>query len=55
MPMTLLELYYITWAKSPHRIGDIMADTTVIANDGTRLDLRKSKGSWFDSPPVPMQ
>ena len=54
LPMSFLELYYILWSKSPHRIGDIMADTTVIANDGTRLDLRKTKGPWLDSPPVPM-
>jgi uncharacterized RDD family membrane protein YckC len=53
-PMTLMEIYFI-FKGSHHRLGDIMADTTVIANDGSRLDLRKTKHSWFDTPPVPMQ
>lgn len=54
VPLALMEVYYLFRADSVHRLGDIMADTTVIANDGTRLDLRKtSKHPWFENPPVP--
>lgn len=55
VPLAAMEVYFLFKDKSPHRLGDIMADTTVIANDGTRLDLRKQKNPWFGSPPVPMQ
>jgi uncharacterized RDD family membrane protein YckC len=54
LPLTLMEVYFLFRRDTAHRLGDIMADTTVIANDGTRLDLRKNKNSWFDSPPVPL-
>jgi len=53
VPLAAMEVYFLFRLDSAHRLGDIMADTTVIANDGTRLDLRKTKGPWFDSPPVP--
>lgn len=52
IPLVAMEVYYL-FKDSTHRLGDIMADTTVIANDGTRLDLRKTKSPWFDVPPVP--
>jgi uncharacterized RDD family membrane protein YckC len=55
LPLAAMEVYFLFKGNSVHRLGDIMADTTVIANDGTRLDLRKTKGPWFDTPPVPMQ
>jgi uncharacterized RDD family membrane protein YckC len=55
LPLACMEVYYLFKGDTAHRLGDIMADTTVIANDGTRLDLRKTKPSWFESPPVPMQ
>jgi uncharacterized RDD family membrane protein YckC len=54
VPLSLMEVYFLFKQNSVHRLGDIMADTTVIANDGTRLDLRKPKSPWFDTPPVPM-
>jgi uncharacterized RDD family membrane protein YckC len=54
LPLVLMEVYFLFKLRSAHRLGDIMADTTVIANDGTRLDLRKQKTPWFDSPPLPM-
>jgi uncharacterized RDD family membrane protein YckC len=50
LPMAAMEVYFLM-KGSPHRLGDIMADTTVIANDGTRLDLRKNKNSWLDPTP----
>jgi uncharacterized RDD family membrane protein YckC len=55
VPLALMEVYFLFKVNSVHRLGDLMADTTVIANDGTRLDLRKQKSPWFDTPPVPMQ
>lgn len=55
LPLTGMEVYYIFKSSTGHRLGDLMADTTVIANDGTRLDLRKQKTPWFDTPPVPLQ
>lgn len=54
MPLAMMEVYYLFKDNSPHRLGDIMADTTVIADDGNRLDLRKTKTPWYDTPPVPM-
>ena len=55
LPLACMEVYFLFKQKSMHRLGDLMADTTVIANDGTRLDLRKQKGPWFDRAPLPMQ
>lgn len=55
LPLAAMEVYFLFKADTAHRLGDIMADTTVIANDGTRLDLRKTKNPWFDTPPVPLQ
>lgn len=48
VPLTLMETYLLFKLDSAHRLGDVMADTTVIANDGNRLDLRKTKSSWFE-------
>lgn len=53
MPLAMMEVYYLFRDNSPHRLGDIMADTTVIADDGNRLDLRKTPTNWYDTPPVP--
>ena len=46
-PLMLLEVYLLYKLDSGHRLGDVMADTTVIANDPNRIDLRKAKESWF--------
>jgi uncharacterized RDD family membrane protein YckC len=54
LSLTAMEVYLL-YKGAHHRLGDIMADTTVIANDGDRLDLRKTKTPWFDTPPVPLQ
>lgn len=48
-PLFLLELYLMFKLDSTHRLGDVMADTTVIANDAQRVDIRKKKESWYDS------
>lgn len=42
-----LELYLMYKLDSAHRLGDVMADTTVIANDANRVDLKKAQTSWF--------
>lgn len=55
IPLMLLEVYLLWKLDSGHRLGDVMADTTVIGNDQQRADLRKNKSSWFDSQkPVAM-
>ncbi|MEK6626084.1 MAG: RDD family protein [Bdellovibrionota bacterium] len=48
IPLTLLEVYLLYKLDSGHRLGDVMADTTVIANDGQKLALKSKKSSWFD-------
>lgn len=48
-PLIFLELYLMFKLDSAHRLGDVMADTTVIANDAQRVDLRLKKESWYDS------
>jgi uncharacterized RDD family membrane protein YckC len=46
VPLVFLELYFLFKLDSAHRLGDVMADTTVIGNDSQRLDLRRRQ-SWF--------
>ncbi len=46
-PLVLLETYLLFRLDSGHRLGDVMADTTVIGNDPDRVDLRKAQESWF--------
>ena len=50
VPLILLEVYLLFKLDSGHRLGDVMADTTVIGNDPNRIDLRKAKESWFENP-----
>ncbi len=52
IPMALLELYFIFNLDTGHRLGDVMADTTVIANDQTREMFSKKNGSWFETEDV---
>ncbi|MBF0205389.1 MAG: RDD family protein [Oligoflexia bacterium] len=49
LPLVSLELYLLFSLDSGHRLGDVMADTTVIANDPHRLNLTKKRESWFES------
>ena len=46
--LILIEIYLLFKVDSAHRLGDVMADTTVIANDPNRADLKKKNDSWFD-------
>lgn len=48
IPMMLLELYLLFKVESGHRLGDVMADTTVIANDQHREDIKKKNQGWFN-------
>lgn len=48
VPLILLELYLIAKLDTGHRLGDVMADTSVMANDGTQVQIKKRKTSWFD-------
>ena len=47
VPLCALELYLIFTLDSGHRLGDVMADTSVIGNDPQRADAIKSRESWF--------
>lgn len=48
IPMVGIELYLLYKLDSGHRLGDVMADTTVMANDDTMLAIKKRKTSWFE-------
>ena len=48
VPLIFLELYLLFKLDSAHRLGDVMADTSVIANDQNRADIRKPKNTWFE-------
>jgi len=41
LPLIFLELYFLFKLDSAHRLGDVMADTTVIGNDPQALDVRR--------------
>lgn len=44
-----LEIFLLYKLDSGHRLGDVMADTSVIANDGTMVSIKKRKDSWFEA------
>lgn len=48
VPLFALELYLLFKLDSGHRLGDVMADTSVMANDGTPEQVKKRKTSWFE-------
>jgi uncharacterized RDD family membrane protein YckC len=41
IPLIFLELYFLFKLDSAHRLGDVMADTTVLGNDPQGLDVRR--------------
>lgn len=54
LPLVFLELYFLFKLDSAHRLGDVMADTTVVGNDAQLMDVRRRQ-SWFeDRKPVSM-
>ena len=48
VPVLGLEVYLLYKLDSGHRLGDVMADTTVMANDDTLTQIKKRKSSWFE-------
>lgn len=44
-----LELYFLYNLDSGHRLGDVMADTSVMGNDGNYVGIKNRKTSWFKS------
>ncbi len=49
VPFVALEIYLIYKLASGHRLGDVMADTTVMANDDTFTQIKSRKSSWFEN------
>ena len=49
VPLLLLEVYLLFKLDSGHRLGDVMADTTVMGNDSNRVDIRKAQETWFNN------
>lgn len=55
VPLCLLEIYFLFQLDSGKRLGDVIADTTVIGNDEQRADITKTKKGWFEGQdPVSM-
>lgn len=51
IPLVGLEVYLLYKLDSGHRLGDVMADTSVMANDGnSKIPVNKSHASWFEKP-----
>jgi uncharacterized RDD family membrane protein YckC len=48
VPLLLLEVYLLYKLDSGHRLGDVMADTSVMANNGMQEQVKKRKSSWFE-------
>ncbi len=46
IPLTALEIYLLYRLDSGHRLGDVMADTTVMAND-SGIPVKNRRTSWF--------
>lgn len=53
IPLAGLEIYLLLKLDSGHRLGDVMADTTVIANDPERKSASKEhKNHWYQSEKI---
>jgi hypothetical protein len=53
IPLSFLELYFLFKLDSAHRLGDVMADTTVVGNDPQSMSVRRQ--TWFEDrkPMIP--
>jgi uncharacterized RDD family membrane protein YckC len=52
VPLILIEVYLLYRLDSGSRIGDVMADTSVIASDGPRpvkAAMAKTSAGWFEA------
>ncbi len=52
--LIFLEVYLLFKLDSGHRLGDVMADTSVIAGDNERYGQKKEKKGWFDEEVKPV-
>lgn len=53
--LLLLEVFFLFKLDSGHRLGDVMADTTVMGHDGNQIVEKKRKQtSWFSETGAPM-
>lgn len=52
IPACILEFYYVSRLDSFHRLGDVLADTTVVADDPHHRLFQKMKKTW--APPSPL-
>jgi uncharacterized RDD family membrane protein YckC len=55
----VLEIFFIYKLDSGHRLGDVMADTSVMGHDGTQLTVtgapqNKKNTSWFSENQTPI-
>lgn len=51
IPLSFLELYFLFKLDSAHRLGDVMADTTVLGNDPQSMGVRRH--AWLqDRKPI---
>lgn len=49
VPLIFLELYLLFKLDSGHRLGDVMADTSVVSSTPSRADFRNNHHSWFEN------
>ncbi len=50
----VLEIFFLFKLDSGHRLGDVMADTSVMGHDGSQLVTKKNKEtSWFPENGAP--
>ena len=48
-PLILLEVYLLFKLDSGHRLGDVMADTSVVPLTGAKVSSKKQPSSWFET------
>jgi uncharacterized RDD family membrane protein YckC len=53
LPLIGFEIYLLVKLDSGHRMGDVMADTSVMANDGMQQLAKVKRTSWFASEKSP--
>lgn len=51
-PLAMLEIYLLVQLESGHRLGDVMADTSVVHSTPQRVKPVRPSDSWFDGKEV---